>query len=126
MCCSGQGYGQIAEKDTLLDINTAIPLGLIINELISNATKYAFPGDRKGIILISARTDGDLLDITVSDNGIGVPAAIDWKKSPSLGLRLVSSLIIQLKGTIELVQMEGTTFHFSIPIRESNTPQENQ
>jgi PAS domain S-box-containing protein len=117
---------EIVAQDILLDINTAIPLGLIINELISNAIKYAFPGDRRGAIWIDARTHGNLLDITVSDNGIGMPGGIDLKMSPSLGLRLVSGLVIQLKGTIELVQMEGTKFHLSIPLRDNTTFPVNQ
>ena len=89
---------EIGAQDILLDINTAIPLGLIINELISNAIKYAFPDDREGTIWIDARTNGMLLDITVSDNGIGMPGGIDLKMSPSLGLRLVSGLVIQTEG----------------------------
>ncbi len=117
---------EIVSEDTMMDINTAIPLGLIINELISNAIQHGFPEERKGTIRIRTRIDGDQLDITVSDNGIGMPSEIDWKNTPSLGLRLVSSLIRQLKGTVELDRTEGTKFHLSIPVVGSQSPEENQ
>jgi PAS domain S-box-containing protein len=94
-----------------LSINTAIPCGLIINELISNSLKHAFPGGREGEIRIQlARTDAGALVLTVSDDGIGIPEHVDFRSSPSLGLTLVSSLVAQLGGTIELDRRGGTTF----------------
>jgi PAS domain S-box-containing protein len=94
-----------------LSINAAIPCGLIINELISNSLKHAFPEGREGEIRIElARTDTGSLALTVSDDGIGIPEHVDFRSSPSLGLTLVSSLVAQLGGIIELDRRGGTTF----------------
>jgi PAS domain S-box-containing protein len=101
---------EIAIDKIPLDIDTAIPLGLILNELISNALKHAFFGGRSGTLSISSRTGGDLLTLVVGDDGPGIPPDFDWKTSESLGLRLVSSLIDQLDGTIERGAGAGTIF----------------
>jgi two-component sensor histidine kinase len=98
-----------------LDIDAAIPCGLIINELISNSLKHAFPADREGEIYISfTQTPMDGKNeyiLTVSDNGLGIPGNIDIKQSKSLGLQLVTSLAEhQLQGTLDLNRIEGTTF----------------
>nr|WP_321352772.1 PAS domain S-box protein [uncultured Methanoregula sp.] len=94
----------------MLDINTAIPLGLIINELASNALKYAFPDSRKGSLSIAVREEGKTLHLMVRDDGIGMPEDFDWRNAESLGLRLVVSLVEQLDGTIELDRSAGTAF----------------
>jgi len=104
----------IAIGKVMVDINTAIPLGLIINELVSNALKHAFPSDRKGTITISSRYDDTVLSLVVRDDGIGLPPDLDWKNPESLGLRLVNSLVDQISGTIELKKEKGTTFIISI------------
>jgi two-component sensor histidine kinase/putative methionine-R-sulfoxide reductase with GAF domain len=112
------GYykGRIALKvevqDEWLGIDTAIPSGLIINELVSNALKHAFPDDREGEIKISfQKTDEDEYNLIISDNGIGMPEEMDFRKTESLGLRLVMSLSEnQLQGKIELDRTEGTEF----------------
>jgi PAS domain S-box-containing protein len=93
-----------------IDINTAIPLGLIINELASNALKYAFPDGRTGEITITVTRDGLALHIQFRDNGIGIPETLDWKNTQSLGLRLVNTLVDQLNGTVELDRHAGTFF----------------
>lgn len=98
-------------------INTAIPLGLIINELFSNALKYAFPEGRNGEITISAKKDRDGILLVFRDNGIGLPEGFDWKESHSLGLRLVLTLVEQLSGTIDLDRSSGTAY--TIRIREA-------
>jgi PAS domain S-box-containing protein len=98
-----------------LDINTAIPLGLILNEIISNALKHAFPDDRSGTISISGRSDGGLLTLDVKDDGIGLPSGFDWKSAESLGLRLINSLVDQLGGTLDLGKGPGTEFIITIP-----------
>jgi len=112
------GPGKVTIETTgeniMLDINTAIPLGLVMNELVSNALKHAFPGDRKGTIRMHARETEDRLEITFADDGIGIPEGFDWKTTPSLGLRLVNILIEQLSGTIELKKGKGTTFIISV------------
>jgi len=105
------------EKITL-PINTAIPLGLIINELVSNALKHAFPPGTKGVISISARRDGDTISLDVGDTGVGFPADVDWRNPGSLGLRLVTSLVKQLDGTIELDRSTGTRFSMVLKVKE--------
>jgi PAS domain S-box-containing protein len=98
----------------LLDINTAIPVGLIINELVSNTIKHAFPEGRKGEIWISVGQQDHTLTILFGDDGIGIPQDIDWRTVPSLGLRLVILLVNQLNGTIELDRSAGTLFKIVI------------
>jgi two-component sensor histidine kinase len=98
-------------------VDTAIPLGLAINEIVSNAMKHAFPGDRKGEIRIVMRENGkgQLHEIMISDNGVGIPPEIDFKQSVSLGLRLVSNMVEkQLGGRIELKRNGGTEFRIRI------------
>ena len=95
----------------MLDINTAIPTGLILNELVSNALKHAFPDNLVGEVSITAREEGNAFVLQVRDTGIGMPAGFDWKESQTLGLRLVWILTEQLNGTAELLPAEkGTAF----------------
>ena len=93
-----------------LKIDTAIPCGLIINEIISNAFKYAFPGGRSGEIKISLKTHHATKELTISDNGVGIPASITIEKANSLGLRLICNLTKQLGGKIALHRENGSTF----------------
>ncbi len=88
--------------DVFLEIDKAIPCGLIMNELISNALKHAFPEDRKGEITVRLRRQDDgLVWITVADNGKGFPPGMDFRHTQTLGLQLVNMLVRQLRGTIE-------------------------
>lgn len=98
-------------RDILLDINTAIPCGLIINELVTNCLKHAFPGGRKGTITVALRfTQHATCELTVSDDGEGIPEDIDIKTTESLGLHLVTILSEdQLKGEIRVSRTGGTT-----------------
>jgi two-component sensor histidine kinase len=100
-----------------IDINTAIPIGLIVNELVSNALKYAFPGDRGGMLTISGGLVGDLLTISVKDDGVGMPPGYDWKNATSLGLRLVNILAEQIDGTIAVAGDQGTTFIITVRLK---------
>jgi len=94
-----------------VSIDQASPLGLIINELMSNSLKYAFPGDRKGDIKVVAAKTGKTLELTVTDNGVGFPQDLDWRKSNSLGLKLVRSLAEeQLGGSVVMKNDRGTRF----------------
>jgi PAS domain S-box-containing protein len=98
----------------MVDINTAVPLGLLMNELISNALKHAFPDGREGTISISGGEEGDLITLVVRDDGIGIPVDFDWKNTSSLGMRLVTSLIDQVDGTITLDRENGTVFAITV------------
>ena len=102
---------KIDMKDIYLGVDTAIPCGLIVNELVSNSLKHAFPSGRKGEIRLEARwyQDGGL-ELIVGDNGIGFPPECDVLEMESLGLRLVRTLCTQLEGEIKLDRNGGTVF----------------
>ncbi len=91
-----------------LNIDTAVHCGLIINELVSNSLKYGFIDRQKGEVYIECSVTNQQFMLTVRDNGIGFPANLDFRNSCSLGLRLVCSLVNQLRGTIELNSSKGT------------------
>jgi PAS domain S-box-containing protein len=101
-------------EEVSLGIDKAIPLGLILNELITNCLKHAFPGDRKGEIYVSLSLDGNSLDLTVSDNGIGMPEKFDINNLKSMGLMVVQALVKQLKGTLDIKVCGGTEFKVKI------------
>lgn len=119
------------EKDiqgVRIGINAAIPCGLIVNELVSNALKYAFPDNREGRIKISlqrifadgtwvperqmetAQQEPGMIELTISDNGVGMPEGLEVGRTDSLGLNLVQTLVRQLKGEMELIREKGTVF----------------
>jgi PAS domain S-box-containing protein len=94
-----------------ISIDQASPLGLIINELISNSLKYAFPAGRKGEITVSLKKQDDELELIVQDDGVGIPDKLDWKNSNTLGLKLVKTLAEnQLDGSINMENKDGTKF----------------
>ena len=94
-----------------LDINKAVPLGLIINELITNAFKHAFRGGRKGNLWVRLKKIGERgVELTVKDDGVGFPKGLDWKKAESLGLVIINTLVEQIDGKIELIPDGGTEF----------------
>jgi two-component sensor histidine kinase len=97
-----------------LNVDTAIPCGLMLNELVSNALKYAFPHGQKGEIGISLlRQNGEQLVLVVKDNGVGLPQDFDIKNSKSLGLKLVNILTKQLKGDLNYHGEGGTEFRLA-------------
>jgi PAS domain S-box-containing protein len=110
--------------DTIMvDINTAVPLGLLMNELISNALKHAFPNGREGTISVSGSDEKNLITLAVRDNGIGIPEELDWKNPATLGMRLVTSLVDQIDGTIALDRENGTVWTITVkrdPDTEAN------
>lgn len=98
--------------EVFLNLDTVLPCGLLINELLSNSLKYAFPHHEKGEIDIRlyAEENQNQVILVVGDNGVGLPPGFDFRKSRSLGLRLVCDLASQLKGTIALLPGQGTIF----------------
>lgn len=100
-----------------LNIDTAIPCGLILNELITNAVKHAFPEDRTGEIIIRFfRNKADLLEMQISDNGIGVPADFELRQQPGFGLQTILTLAEdQLQGRIDFSSHEGVAFTIIFP-----------
>ncbi len=110
------GPGRIELKidtiDLSIGIDKAIPWGLIINELVSNALKYAFPDDRTGEISIRIVLDeDDWINLTVADTGVGMPPGLDFKNTQTLGLQLVNILTLQLNGRISMESTTGTAFN---------------
>ncbi len=102
---------QVDIEGVLLNVTRAIPCGLIINELVSNALRHAFPEDRTGSIDIRMRSGtGEEITLVVRDNGVGFPADIDYRNTHSLGMRLVVALAGQLDGVLDLDRTEGTSF----------------
>jgi PAS domain S-box-containing protein len=103
--------------DVRLDINSAVPCGLLVNELISNALKHAFPAGQKGAIRIRLRRQKEgLVEIRVEDDGLGFPEAVDFRHAESFGLQIINLLVGQLEGTINLDRKTGTAF--TIAFRE--------
>lgn len=101
----------VTATDVILDIDTAVPCGLIINELVSNSFKFAFPAGRKGHVEVELGADrnGRLL-LTVRDDGIGLPPDVDVSGPQTLGLRLVNLFVEQIGGELEFTTAQGTEF----------------
>ncbi len=107
---SGEVEVAIDSANVNLGIDLAIPCGLILNELISNSLKYAFPGGKKGKISIDFAPVDSGYEISISDNGVGFPKEVNYKETKSLGLQLVNTLVGQIDGTIAMENTAGTTF----------------
>lgn len=108
------------EEDLLLNIDIAVPCGLILNELISNALKHAFKDRSSGNIeIVLKKIDGNDYMIRFSDDGVGLPQDIDVKRSKTLGLKLISALTSQLKGTVSVINDHGTIFEIVFPDKKS-------
>jgi two-component sensor histidine kinase len=102
---------EVDAESIMLDIDTAIPCGLIANELISNSLKYAFPDNRRGFVKITCQQIGNShYELMVSDDGIGLPDDFEISKTSSLGHKLVASLTAQLDGKLEFHSDRGTMF----------------
>lgn len=107
---------KINVKDATLDINKAIPCGLIISELVTNSLKHGFPDGKKGEIDIDFHLDkNNNYSLIISDTGVGISKDFSFQTTKSLGLRLVSMLTQQLKGTIELDRNQGTKVKIIFP-----------
>ena len=107
-------------SDITLDLKSAIPCGLIINEVVTNALKYAFPKEenrtRTNEVHIEMYVDQDQqLKLIISDNGIGLPADFNWRNASSFGLQLIKIFAQQLGASIEVATTRGTTFTITLP-----------
>jgi two-component sensor histidine kinase len=91
----------------------AVPLGLILNELLTNALKYAFPGDRAGRVQLRIDAAGGVLEL--ADDGIGLPASVDVGRPRTLGLQLVHALVRQVGGTLQVMPGPGTCYRLQVP-----------
>jgi len=98
-------------EEVALDINSAVPCGLLLNELISNALKHAFPRGRSGVIKIGLRRGASgTVELQVADDGVGFPVGMDFRRAESFGLQIVNLLVGQLEATIEMDRTNGTAF----------------
>ena len=112
---------QIDAEGVYLDLEKAIPCGLLLNELISNSLKYAFPNAEKGEILIKLTGKDEKMILEVGDDGVGIPANFNLETSQSLGLQLVNLLTAHdLNGSIELERNKGTQFRIEFPVQTRN------
>ncbi len=97
-------------EDFILNINKLTPLGIIVNELLTNMMKYAFVGRDSGVITLSASMKNDHVIIQVQDDGVGIPEDVDFHKPKGFGLELVNMLTEQIEGSIRIERGEGTKF----------------
>jgi len=104
---------KVDSEKMLFDVDTAIPLGLIVNELLTKAYKYAFKQSKLNTIKISITKQSDIYKLVVADNGEGLNDDFDIKKSKSLGLRLVYRLVRQLQGLVKIDSKNGTNFEIT-------------
>lgn len=100
-----------------LNLDISIPCGLIINEIISNSLKYAFPDNREGTIFINLTEKNKTVHLEIGDDGVGIPMDLDIKNTDTLGLQLVDTLLQQINATLRLIKTKGTIFkiEFKIP-----------
>jgi two-component sensor histidine kinase len=113
---------EIHADEVWLEVNTAIACGLILQELLSNSFKHAFPAGRSGEIHITLGVESEhRATLTVRDTGVGFPEGVDFHHTDSLGLQLVGLLTEQLGGTIALEQRGGTQWTLTFPITSSHT-----
>jgi PAS domain S-box-containing protein len=96
--------------DFALDVKILSPVGMIMNELLTNTMKYAFIGRSRGVITVSAGAERNRVQIIVQDDGVGMPESVDIGSSAGLGLHLVEMLAVQLDGTIRIERRNGTKF----------------
>ncbi len=107
-------------EDVTLNMETAVPCGLIISELVSNSLKYAFPNEKKGEILVSLKTVDDKYELIIRENGIGLPEELDFNNLETLGLLLVNNLTEQIDGELTINRSPGTEFKIKFKELEYN------
>jgi PAS domain S-box-containing protein len=100
-------------------VETAIPCGLIANELITNALKHAFPDGRDGVIRVSVQRANGHAELSVTDDGIGLPPGLDITRTQTLGLQVVCTLARQLHGSVAAEVDKGTCFRLSFPMTDA-------
>ncbi len=96
-------------QDVPMNLDTAVPVGLLLTELVSNSLKHAFPDQSEGLVRMSLKSEGHgRFVLIVADNGIGMPTDIDWDNPPSMGLDLVDTFVRQLHGSFHVTAQGGT------------------
>jgi two-component sensor histidine kinase len=105
----------IKVEDVVLDLDTAVHLGLILNEVISNAFKHAFPGGRGGHLRIRVKQTEGTLHLTVHDDGVGLPDGFDLETAGTLGVQLVRAVSTQIGATVHFESAGGTSVRIAVP-----------
>jgi len=108
---------RIEARNIVVDADTVIPCGLIVNELVSNSMKYAFPDGEPGEIHIELRQESDQqVVLRIGDDGVGFPPDLDFRHTESLGMQLLVDLTKQLQGTVDMRRDRGTSFEIKLPL----------
>ncbi len=111
---------RVSSPAVVMEVNQAMSCGLIVNELVSNSLKYAFPSNIEGEVYVEVRPrDDGYVTLVAGDTGVGLPKDVEIKQTKSMGLQLVNSLVNQLKGTIVLQDKAGTEFMITFPVLPS-------
>jgi two-component sensor histidine kinase len=114
---SGNIHLHFSMEELSLPVEQAIPCGLILNELVANSLKHAFPNAAQGTIRVELRLALDRsVHMSVSDDGVGISPALNLTTLSSLGVQLVMSLVEQLEGRLEIVRLPGSTFRITFPL----------
>ena len=111
---------ETALDDLKLDLDRAVPCGLIVNELVSNALKHAFPGGRGGVLRVALAASGEACHLSVRDDGVGLPGDYDPDTVDTIGLQLVEDLTSQLHGTLQYISKTGAEFIVTFPLTGRN------
>jgi len=109
-------------EDVRLQAKHLQSFGIIVNELLTNAMKYAFVGRTAGRISVSAYPLGAVLHLEVSDDGVGMPEEVGFGKGSGFGLLLVENLTSQMRGTVSILRSGGTTYRFEFPLPADQVP----
>jgi PAS domain S-box-containing protein len=112
---------EIVGEGATLELERAVPYGMLLNELVSNACKHAFLTSQTGTLLVEIKPEGDDIQMTVADTGPGFPEGFDYRKTTSLGLRLVHGLVRQLGGSIKIQSGPSTTITVRFPATRIDT-----
>jgi len=113
---SGKIRIETAIEDCILNVQQLTPLGIIVNELVSNMMKYAFVGRDSGVIFISVSIADRRMQVVVSDNGVGIPDSISFTHSTGFGMKLIGMLVDQIGGNIRIERSDGTAFVIEVAI----------
>jgi len=114
---AGKVQVKVDADPVFLDITKAAPCGLIVNELLTNSFRHAFPDKRAGMITVSFRCPDEECTLVVSDNGVGMPAKLHPQNATSMGLQLLGLLVQQLKGKLEIDHTSGTRFTIAFALK---------
>lgn len=107
--------------DFMLDVSQAIPIGIILNEMVTNALKYAFPNQQQGTIKICVKKVNLFVEVEISDDGVGMPKNFDMSNVNTLGINLLEGLTAQLGGSLQLKNKNGLTISVRFPLKSPST-----